>query len=429
MTRTTVRARFALLGAIAITLSACSSSASPGASSGTGAAKVEIFSWWTAGGEATGLNRLIDQFNSKNPQWQVVNQAVAGGAGSNAKAVLKTRVLDNKPPDLFQSHMGHELTDTWLQYIEPLDDLYAKNSWNDKFPKGVMDIISDGGHIWAVPVNIHRANVLWYNKKVFSANGIKPPTTWDEFRTVADKLRGKGIIPLALGGKDNFEAGQVLETILIGTLGADKYKGLWTGTTNWAGADVTKALSTFKTVLGYVNPDHSALTWDQANDLVISGKAAMTIMGDWVDGYNASKNFTDYGWALAPGNKDIYDALSDVFALPKGAKNADAAKSFLTLLGSPEGQDIFNPNKGSVPARLDAGKPAADQKQYDDYLKSAQADWKADTIVPSLEHGAAAKPSWATAYNQAVTLFMTSGNVAAAQTALVKACKDAGICK
>jgi glucose/mannose transport system substrate-binding protein len=178
-----------------------------------------------------------------------------------------------------------------------------------------------------------------------------------------------------------------------------------------------------------VNPDHSALTWDQANDLAISGKAAMTIMGDWVDGYNASKNFTDYGWALAPGNKDIYDALSDVFALPKGAKNADAAKSFLTLLGSPEGQDIFNPNKGSVPARLDAGKPAADQKQYDDYLKSAQADWKADTIVPSLEHGAAAKPSWATAYNQAVTLFMTSGNVAAAQAALVKACKDAGICK
>ena len=306
MTRRTMRSPGALLGALAIVLSACSSGASPSANTGGRPTKVEIFSWWTAGGEATGLNKLIDQFNGRNSQWQVVNQAVAGGAGSNAKAVLKTRVLNSDPPDLFQSHMGHELTDTWLQYIEPLDDLYASNNWTDKFPKGVIDIISSGGHIWAVPVNIHRANVLWYNKKVFAANGLKPPTTWDEFKTTADKLKGKGIIPLAMGGKDNFEAGQVLETILIGILGADKYNGLWTGTTKWDGADVTKALSTFKTVLGYVNPDHSALTWDQANDLVISGKAGMTIMGDWVDGYNASKNFADYGWALAPGNNDIY---------------------------------------------------------------------------------------------------------------------------
>ena len=38
-----------------------------------------------------------------------------------------------------------------------------------------------------------------------------------------------------------------------------------------------------KKMLGYINSDHAALTWDQANDLVISGKAGMTIMGDWVD--------------------------------------------------------------------------------------------------------------------------------------------------
>jgi len=428
-----VRSRLALLGALAIALSACSSAASPAASGGgrSGATKVEVFSWWTTGGEAAGLKLLIDQFNKENPQWLVVNQAVAGGAGTNAKAVLKTRMLGGDPPDSFQVHMGHELIDTWVttDYMVNLDDLYAANGWKDKFPQGVLDIVSSGGHFWSVPVNIHRANVLWYNKKLFTDNSLTPPETWDQFKTVADKLKAKGVIPLALGDKEPFASGQLFETILIGTLGADKYKGLWTGTTDWKGADVTQALNTFKTALSYVNPDHGSLTWDQANDLIISGKAAMTVMGDWIDGDYTAKKFAGYGWAPVPGNKGIYDALSDSFGLPKNAKHADAVKKFLTLLGSSEGQDVFNPLKGSIPARTDAGKPPAGAKQYDDYLKSAMAEWKTDTIVPSLEHGAAAKESWSSAFTQAIVTFVTNQDVATAQAALAKACVDATVCK
>lgn len=395
------------------------------------AAKVEVFSWWTTGGEAAGLSKIIDDFNQKNPKYCVFNAAVAGGAGSNAQAVLATRMQSNDPPDSFQVHMGHELTDGYVasDQMESLDDLYTANGWLTTFPKGVLDIVSSNGHYWSVPVNIHRANVLWYNKKVFADNGLQAPATWDEFKTVAEALKAKGITPLASGGKDNFEVQQILETVLIGSLGAEKYKGLWTGTTDWAGADVTKAIDTFKMVLGYINPDHTSLTWDQANQLVIDGKAGMTIMGDWADGDYTAKKFIDYGWAPAPGNKGIYDALSDTFGLPKGAKNPEGMKAFLTVLGSAAAQDIFNPLKGSIPARTDAGKPPADQKQYDDYLKSALSDWKADTIVPSLEHGAAAKASWKSAIGDAVVSFEQSKDTASFQTTLASACKDAGVCK
>jgi glucose/mannose transport system substrate-binding protein len=438
MTRLSIRPRWALAPALALALAACSSGASqspgaPGASATAGssgggeAEQIEIFSWWTTGGEAAGLDKLMTKFNTENPQYHVFNQAVAGGAGSNAQAVLKTRMLGGDPPDSFQVHMGHELIDTWVttDYMENLDDLYQSNGWTSTFPKGVLDIVSFDNHYWSVPVNIHRANVLWYNKKVFTDNNVQPPTTWDEFKTVADTLKGKGITPLALGDKDAFASGQLFETILIGTLGADGYNGLWTGKTDWAGADVTKALETFKTALGYINGDHSSLTWDQANDLIISGKAAMTVMGDWIDGDYIAKKFTDYGWAPVPGNDGIYDALSDTFGLPKGAKHAEGVKKFLTLLGSAEGQDIFNPLKGSIPARTDAGNPPAGEKQYDDYLKSAQADWKTDTIVPSVEHGAAAKPAWVSAFTAAVVDFVTNQDVAATQAALVQAAKDA----
>jgi len=56
----------------------------------------------------------------------------------------------------------------------------------------------------------------------------------------------------------------VFETVLIGKLGAEGYKGLWTGKTKWSDPRVTDALETFKKMLTYVNPDHSARTWDEA---------------------------------------------------------------------------------------------------------------------------------------------------------------------
>ncbi|MEJ2207591.1 MAG: carbohydrate ABC transporter substrate-binding protein, partial [Anaerolineae bacterium] len=74
--------------------------------------ELEIFSWWTAGGEADGLNAMYEVFSSDYPQVEIINATVAGGAGSNAKAVLATRMQAGDPPDSFQVHAGHELIDS-----------------------------------------------------------------------------------------------------------------------------------------------------------------------------------------------------------------------------------------------------------------------------------------------------------------------------
>jgi glucose/mannose transport system substrate-binding protein len=387
-----------------------------------GKTQVEVFSWWTTGGEAAGLQKLMDQFNAAHPNAEIINAAVAGGAGSNAKAVLKTRMLGGDPPDSFQVHMGHELIDTWVTtgFMEPLDDVYAQYGLNDVFPQGVLDIVSYDGHPWSVPVNIHRSNVLWYNKSVFAANNITAPTTWDEFIADAEILKAAGITPLALGDNGPWAAAQLFEDILAGVLGPDMYKGLWNGQTSWADPKVTDALNTFRTVLSYVNADHSALTWDQANQLVIDGTAAMTIMGDWCDGDYVAKGFTDYGWAPVPQTKGIYVALSDTFGLPKGAKHPELTKEFLGVLGSKEGQETFNKLKGSICARSDC-----DYSTFDAYLQSSAADWKVDTIVPSVVHGAAASEGWATSYNDAIAAFVTNRDVGATQQALIQAAIDA----
>jgi glucose/mannose transport system substrate-binding protein len=51
--------------------------------------------------------------------------------------------------------------------------------------------------------------------------------------------------------------------------------------------------------------------------------------------------------------------------------------------------------------------------------------WKKDAIVPSLAHGAAAKESWLTAINDAMSLFVTSKDVAQAQKLLTAAAAEA----
>jgi glucose/mannose transport system substrate-binding protein len=397
------------------------------AAAGKPGGRLEMFSWWTTGGEEAGLKAMYAIFEKSHSGVEIVNQAVAGAAGSNAKAVLKTRMQGGDPPDSFQVHMGHELTDGYVAagQVEPLNDLYKSEGYEQAFPKGVLEIVSANNNYWSVPVNIHRANVLWFNKKVLTDNQINPPETFDDFFNAAEKLKAKGITPLALGDKEPFASAHLFETVLLGVLGPDGYKGLWTGATNWNDAKVTTALENMKKMLAYVNTDHAALTWDQANDQLIQGKAAMTIMGDWVNGDYTQKKFNDYGWTLSPGTKGIFDALSDTFALPKGAKNRDNALDWLKLAGSVEGQDAFNPLKGSIPANINAGKATG----YNDYLKATMKDWTSHTIVPSVVHGAAAKDGWAQTYTDAINSFVTKQDVASTQKALAAACTDAGICK
>jgi glucose/mannose transport system substrate-binding protein len=395
---------------------------------GEAANQLEIFSWWTAGGEADGLNAMYQVFAEQYPNIEVVNATVAGGAGSNAKAVLATRMQANDPPDSFQVHAGHELIDTWVtaDKMEPVTFLFEENGWMDSYPPGVIDVLSYNGDIWSVPVNIHRSNVLWYNMSIFEEQGLEPPTTFDEFFTVADALQEAGITPLALGDNGIWASTHLFENVLLGTLGADGYRGLWTGETDWNGAEVKSALETFARMLDYVNEDHAALTWDQAAQLVADGDAAMTIMGDWVNGYFTSidlKPNEGYGWVPAPGTQGIFMMLSDSFGLPKGAPDRENAVAWLTLAGSKEGQDAFNPLKGSIPARTDG-----DRALYDEYLQSAMDDFASSEITPSLAHGAAASEGWVTAFNDVMTLFVTDKDVAAAQAGMAQACVDAGVC-
>lgn len=361
-------------------------------------------------------------FKTKNPDIEVINAAVAGGAGTNAKAVLASRMQGGDPPSAFQVHGGAELNTGWVAAgkVSPLNDLYEKEGWKDKFPKDLVEMVSKDGNIYSVPVNIHRGNVIFYNKKIFDQNGLKAPTTFDEFIQVADALKAKGITPLALGDKEPWTATMLFENVLLGEFGADDYKKLWTGEIAFDDARVKKSLETFKKMLTYVNKDHAARNWQDAAQLVAKGEAAMNNMGDWAKGYFTTdlklKANEDFGWVASPNTNGTFMVVTDTFALPKDSKDQATAKEFLKVLGSVEGQDVFNPLKGSIPARVDA-----DTSKYDVYGKTTIEDFKKSKLTASMAHGSAAPEGFTTQANQAINIFVTQGDVEQAAKALKQA--------
>lgn len=393
--------------------------------------QLEIFSWW-AGDEGPALEALIELYSAANPDVEVINATVTGGSGVNARAVLKTRMLGGNPPDSFQVHAGEELTGTWVVAgrMQDLTPLYEENGWFEAFPADLIDLLTYEGGIYSVPVNIHRSNVLWNNPTVLADNDLEAPTTWDEFFVACETLQAAGVTPLVIA--EAWTVNHLWESVALGVLGADGWNGIWTGETDVSGEAMVEVWDTFGRVLECTNyaDDAAGLSWQQATDQMVAGDAAFNIMGDWAAGYMTTtlglEPGTDFGYTATPGAGGVFLWLSDSFGLPEGAPNADNTLAWLSLLGSVEGQNAFNPLKGSIPANINA--VAVAPELYNTYLQDAAADWASNTLVGSLVHGAAANERFMGDFNQVMEIYLQSGNAEATATAMQAVCIQAGSC-
>jgi glucose/mannose transport system substrate-binding protein len=113
---------------------------------------------------------------------------------------------------------------------------------------------------------------------------------------------------------------------------------------------------TFGALRDLVDEGSPGRNWNDATNMVITGQAAMQVMGDWAKGEFIAAGLTpgeEYG-CVVPGQNG-YIMGGDVFVFP--AIDDDAQKAAQDKLGAvmfaPETQIAFNMNKGSVPVRLD----------------------------------------------------------------------------
>ena len=394
--------------------------------------KLEIFSYWTSGGEAAALDALFQATKRADPGIEIINATVAGGGGgSAAQPVLQARLAGGNPPDSWQVHPGWELLGQYVQanYCEPITDLYKSEGWDEVVPKDLIDMLTKNGQTYAVLVGVHRGNDLWYNKKVLEKNGIKvgDKMTFAEFFAAAEKLKAAGVTPLAVGDSGIWATAQLFENTLLGTVGPQGWTDLFTGKMAWDHPKVKQAAVTYGKMLAYQNADHSALTWYQAVKAVMEGKCAFTSMGDWAYGEFAKakmKDNEDFGWVSHPGTDGAFIIVADGFTLAKGAPHRQEAITWLKVCGSRDAQEAFNLLKGSIPSRTDI-----DKSKFGPYHNWSMNSFAKDKLLPSCVHGAAAPAGFRQAFNDAVTTFVADKNADRLVKALAQAAKEAEMAK
>ena len=167
------------------------------AASSAKATDIEVTHWWTSGGEAAAVAEFAKAVNASGDHW--VDGAIAG-SGDVARPIIISRILGGNPMGATQLNPGHdadELIKAGL--MTDLTDLATKEKWNDILrPKTQMASCTVDGKVYCVPVNLHSAQWMWTNRKVFTDNGMEPPKNWAELVADAPKLKEKGIQPLSM---------------------------------------------------------------------------------------------------------------------------------------------------------------------------------------------------------------------------------------
>ena len=395
-------------------------------SQAAGEKKLEVFSWWTSGGEAAALDALFSAYKKQYPGVEIINATVAGGGGSAARPVLQTRLAGGNPPDTWQSHPGYELLGQYVEpgYCEEITELYKSDGWDKAFPRGLVDLMTKDGKVYAVLAGVHRGNCLWFNKKLLEKNGVTigDKIGFDEFFAACAKLKQAGIPALGVGDSGIWASAQLFENTLLGVVGPQGWSDLFSGKMKWDDPQVKKAMDYFAKMQDYLNPDHSALSWDQAIGALMEGKVAFSSMGDWAQGEFVKTNKKaneDYGWVSHPGTDGSFIVVADGFTLAKGAPHKEATLAWLKSIGSKEAQEAFNPLKGSIPARTDV-----DKSKFDAYHQWSMNSFASGKLLPSCVHGEAAPAAFQQALNDAVTAFIVDKNVDNFANALVQAAKE-----
>src|SRR5690606_13466615 len=115
-------------------------------------------------------------------------------------------------------------------------------------------------------------NVVWANPTVLEEAGLDAAATYsslDDWFTALDAVQAAGKTPLSIA--TTWTQVHLLENVLLAGLGAEAYSGLWDGTTDWAGVEVTGALEAFEKLMSYTNTDRDGLDWPDATQQVIDG--------------------------------------------------------------------------------------------------------------------------------------------------------------
>lgn len=371
--------------------------------------QAEVLHYWTSGGEAKSVAVLQKEFANNGGTW--TDMPVAGGGGDAAMTALRARVLSGNAPTAVQ--LKGPAIQEWYEegVLADISAVAEANGWADVLPASIAAHMQCEGTWCAAPVNVHRVDWIWANAEVLKANDIAMPTTWDEFNAAATKLQAAGIIPLAHGGQ-SWQDATVFEAVALGILGPDGFRKAFVDLDKdtLTSDDMMAVFDQMRLMRGYVDPNFSGRDWNLATAMVMNGEAAFQIMGDWAKGeFMAAGKVPgeDFLCMSTPGEGFLYNVDSFAMFDVEGDDKKAGQELLAKLVVGKNFQEVFNLNKGSIPARTDVALDKFDScaiLSSDDMAASS----KGGSLLPSYAHGMALRGAQAGAITDVVTAHFNS---------------------
>ncbi|MCM3763355.1 ABC transporter substrate-binding protein [Neobacillus niacini] len=303
------------------------------------AVTLTIGSWRTE--DTAKYEKVIAEFNKKNPDIKVEFKP---SKNTEYNTILNTALQSGEGPDIIHLRPyapGIALADAG--YLEPLDGVTGL----DVFPEAALNA-SKGtdGKQYGVPLNMSTTQ-MFYNKKIFKDNGLKEPKTWDEFIKLAQTLKDKKIVPIALGSKEGW-----LLSAAHGIFGPAHYGGnefvekITKGETNFNSPEFVNSIKAMDELKKFFPDNYEGLGMEDIRTLFATGTAAMFPMGSWeievVRGLNPDIEIGFFPMPSAIGKEATITAWVDgSFAVNAKSKHKEEAKKFMEFLATKEFATLF----------------------------------------------------------------------------------------
>jgi len=254
--------------------------------------------------------------------------------------------------------------------VTPIDDVWAEI---EQYMSPGLKAASTGtdGKMYFVPTNYYPWVVL-YRKSLFEEKGYTIPATMDQFKALGDKMKADGIVPLAFGDLDGWPAMGTFDILNMRLNGFAFHMDLMGGKAKWTDPRTKAVWEKWAELLPYFQEGAPGRSWqDAAKAALVDKVAGMYFLGTFAI-EQAGEAASDVGFFPFPyfnnewDSEKAIDAPIDGFMLSANPKNVEAAKAFLTCVGTPEGQVVYvtTPGIGSV-----AVSPLADPSGYNQVQK------------------------------------------------------------
>lgn len=252
-----------------------------------------------------------------------------------------------------------------LGFILPIDQIAREWVENDLLPdllEPFVRALSVDGHLFAVPEEGNVAGV-WYRRELLDDDGGRPPTTWNEFRRVADRARAYEQPVVFPAGT---AAGETTTYWLTGLLASNGVEVMGNGSITLDRGATVETLRFLRTLVDaeLASSRLVGLAWDHGPIDMVRGRSAITFGGSYearvlaagfkvpVDGLHERVVFAPF--PAGPEGRPRVTLGGMVYVVFRQSGDPAAAAAFLQHIMGADRLGDRSRDQGTIPPRRSA---------------------------------------------------------------------------